>query len=127
MAIRQKLVPEGFSVDRVVLDLHHDDAWTTIIHAKANGTVLEAPVIGVDEELDNGPDRSPGVVIVDFMGIKGLIPRDAMDRPDIKVNNLSKFIGTEIAFKVIAFDRNANRSEERRGGEQCRSGWWPYH
>ena len=28
---------------------------------------------------------------------------------------------------VVAFDRDTNRSEERRVGKECRSRWSPYH
>lgn len=79
-----------------------EDPWERVYRAKATGGILQAPVTGI--EKDSG---SPGL-LVDLGSVTGLIPFSEVgpapkDRPEA-------LLGSVVAFKVVACDRESGRA-----------------
>lgn len=101
----KRILVEGLDTNRVVEE-EVDRAWQAIYAAVQNRTILQAPVIGV-EEIEGRP-----VLIVQYDHLRGLIPEEFSgltfregEGKDARRKAMRKLIGQDVAFRVTHFDR----------------------
>lgn len=103
----KRLLVEGYNPEKV-MEEEVDRAWQAIYAAAQNRTILQAPVVGV-EEIAGQP-----TLVLQYDHIRGLIPAElsgfAFDDDDEgqnarKKKKLLQLVGQDVAFRVVRFDR----------------------
>ncbi|MEN1969673.1 S1 RNA-binding domain-containing protein [Lentibacillus sp. N15] len=94
---------EGFNPEKLEGEnLHYDKTWKEIYGAYQNKTILQAPIVAI-EDLTRADDKKETCAVIQIDMVRGFIPLEQMGVDNKR--QLRAMTGKKVAFKVLSYDR----------------------
>lgn len=94
---------EGFNPEKLEReDKHYDKAWKEIYGAYQNKTIIQAPIVAI-EDLGTADDKKQTCAVVQIDAVRGFIPMEHFGVENKR--QLRAMTGRNVAFKVLSYDR----------------------